>query len=489
MMGEPLSSRVVRTWTRCASRGMPILEMMARAGLEWPCTQGHNHAGFHDSDFRFQPWQASGNLRGVRFLVQAPLSTLFKFKMFNDIGDVNLLAVNTGLFQCAVQQLTGGPDEWLSLKIFVVPGLLSDEEKMGLPGTLTKYGLSRMLPQITCFTVLCSGLKSTKRARVGFGGFHFVCLRQSDGRRVRGTNSKVLFGTPHPPLRGTLSRRERDLPKHFPSLEVTLEHYRQSPCRNLGHQNCIPTFMSKRIRYAVVGMGHIAQVAVLPAFAHAKRNSELAALVSDDTTKRYELGRKYQVAQTYTYDEYDQCLQQVDAVYIALPNSMHAEYTIRAAKAGVHVLCEKPMAVTASECQKMVKACRDHGVKLMIGYRLHFEEINLDVMDLIRKGRIGRPKYFNSSFSMTVRPGNIRTKSDMGGGTLYDIGIYCINAARYLFGGEPIEVQAMSVNSGVRKLSEIDESTGALMRFENDRVAVFRDQFQCRGRGVLCGGR
>jgi glucose-fructose oxidoreductase len=163
---------------------------------------------------------------------------------------------------------------------------------------------------------------------------------------------------------------------------------------------------------------------------------------------------------------------------------MHAEYTIRAAKAGVHVLCEKPMAVTASECQKMVKACRDHGVKLMIGYRLHFEEINLNVMDLIRKGRIGRPKYFNSSFSMTVRPGNIRTKSDMGGGTLYDIGIYCINAARYLFGGEPIEVQAMSVNSGVRKLSEIDESTGALMRFENDRVATFVTSFNAADVGT-----
>jgi predicted dehydrogenase len=246
---------------------------------------------------------------------------------------------------------------------------------------------------------------------------------------------------------------------------------------NIGYPNCIRSVMSKRIRYAVVGLGHIAQVAVLPAFAHAKRNSELTALVSDDATKRHEVGRKYRLEQTYTYDQYEQCLEQVDAVYIALPNSMHAEYTIRAAKAGVHVLCEKPMAVTASECQKMVKACRDNRVKLMIGYRLHFEEINLEVIDLVRKGRIGRPKYFNSSFSMTVRPGDIRTKSDMGGGTLYDIGIYCINAARYLFRGEPIEVQAMSVNSGVRKLSEIDESTGALMRFDNDRVAAFVTSF------------
>jgi len=105
--------------------------------------------------------------------VQAALATLFPFEMFNNIRNVNLFAVDTGPFQCAVQQLACGSDEWLSLKIFVVPGLLSDEEKTGLPGTLTKYGLGRMLPQITCFTVLCSGLKSTKRARVGFGGFHF----------------------------------------------------------------------------------------------------------------------------------------------------------------------------------------------------------------------------------------------------------------------------------------------------------------------------
>src|SRR5687767_14345346 len=172
----------------------------------------------------------------------------------------------------------------------------------------------------------------------------------------------------------------------------------------------------KPIRYAVVGLGHIAQVAVLPAFAHAKRNSRLVALVSDDRIKRQELSRRYRVEATFSYDDYDACLEQVDAVYIALPNSLHAEYTIRAARAGVHVLCEKPMAVTTQECRQMVAACRRHRVRLMIAYRLHFEEINLRVVDLVRKGRIGQPKFFNSSFSMTVKPGDIRTKKDMGGG-------------------------------------------------------------------------
>jgi predicted dehydrogenase len=238
------------------------------------------------------------------------------------------------------------------------------------------------------------------------------------------------------------------------------------------------------IRYAVVGLGHIAQVAVLPAFAHARRNSSLVAVVSDDATKRRGIAKKYELDQTYSYAEYERCLEEVDAVYIALPNSMHAEYTIRAAKAGVHVLCEKPMAVTVQECQHMIAACTKYRVKLMIAYRLHFEEINLKTIDLIRKGRIGEPKFFNSSFSLTVRPGNIRTQADLGGGTLYDLGVYCINAARYLFRSEPTEVLAMSVNAGAQKLSEIDESTGALLRFRDDRLAIFVTSFNAADVGA-----
>ncbi len=179
------------------------------------------------------------------------------------------------------------------------------------------------------------------------------------------------------------------------------------------------------IRYAVVGLGHIAQVAVLPAFAHARRNSRLVALVSDDPAKRKAVSRKYQLDRTYSYDDYDACLEQVDAVCIALPNSLHAEHTVRAARAGVHVLCEKPMAVTVDECQRMIDACDKHGVKLMIAYRLHFEEINLKVVDLVRRGRIGVPKFFSSPFAMTVRRGDIRTRKDMGGGTLGGHGDIC----------------------------------------------------------------
>jgi predicted dehydrogenase len=231
------------------------------------------------------------------------------------------------------------------------------------------------------------------------------------------------------------------------------------------------------VRYAVVGLGHIAQVAVLPAFAHARRNSRLVAVVSDDRTKRREITARYGIEQACAYDEFEACLSEVDAVYIALPNSLHAEYTVRAARAGKHVLCEKPMAVTVADCERMIDACRQANVKLMVAYRLHFEALNLAVIDLARRGRLGELKFFNSSFSMTVRKGDIRTKRAYGGGTLYDIGVYCINAARNLFREEPTEVLAVTVNSDTPRLSEVDETTAAVLRFSRGRVATFVTSF------------
>ena len=237
---------------------------------------------------------------------------------------------------------------------------------------------------------------------------------------------------------------------------------------------------NRKIRYAVVGLGHIAQVAVLPAFKHAQRNCKLVALVSDDPEKLKGLSKRYDVEHTFSYRQYGDCLRSgaIDAVYIALPNHLHAEYTIRAATAGIHVLCEKPMAVAERECRAMIHAAQSNDVKLMIAYRLHFEAANMKAVEIVRSGKIGEPRLFNSVFSMQVRPGNIRTDKEMGGGTLYDIGIYCINAARYLFRDEPIEVFAFSsANRKDRRFKEIDEMTGAVLRFPNDRLATFVSSF------------
>jgi predicted dehydrogenase len=236
----------------------------------------------------------------------------------------------------------------------------------------------------------------------------------------------------------------------------------------------------EKVRYAVVGLGHIAQVAVLPAFAHAE-NSELAALVSSDSEKLEKLSRKYKLKQRFSYEEYEQCLQSglIDAVYIALPNHLHREYTERAARAGVHVLCEKPMAVTEEDCRSMIQTAEEHDVKLMVAYRLHFEEANLKAIDIVQSGKLGEPRLFDSVFTMTVRQGDIRLNPrELGGGTLYDIGIYCINAVRNLFGAEPMEVMAFSANCGERRFVECEETTSAILRFPGkERLASFSCSF------------
>ena len=125
----------------------------------------------------------------------------------------------------------------------------------------------------------------------------------------------------------------------------------------------------------------------------------------------------------------------------------------------------------------MIAACRAGRVKLMIAYRLHFETLNISAMEMARRGQLGQLKFFTSSFSMTVRRGDIRTKRMYGGGTLYDIGVYCINAARNLFRAEPTQVSAVSINSGLRSLAEIDETTAATLRFGDDQLATFVTSF------------
>jgi predicted dehydrogenase len=236
----------------------------------------------------------------------------------------------------------------------------------------------------------------------------------------------------------------------------------------------------QKIRYAVVGLGHIAQVAVLPAFAHAE-NSELAALISDDPEKRGKLGRKYKVKAQFSYDQYNECLRSgiVDAVYITLPNHLHREYSERAARAGVHVLCEKPLAVTEEDCLSMIRVAEENNVKLMVAYRLHFEESNLKAIDLVQHGRLGEPRLFDSVFTMTVKEGDIRLNPrELGGGTLYDIGVYCINAVRNLFGAEPMEVVAFSANKGDPRFRQCEETTSSILRFPGrERLASFTCSF------------
>jgi predicted dehydrogenase len=242
----------------------------------------------------------------------------------------------------------------------------------------------------------------------------------------------------------------------------------------------------KKLRYAVIGLGHIAQAAALPAFKHASRNSVLAALVSGEEKKLKQLGRRYRVSRLCGYEDVDELFAsgEIDAVYIALPNDKHKEYTIRAARAGLHVLCEKPLAVTARDCEEMLRATRVAKVKLMTAYRLHFERANLEAAKHARSGKLGELRFFTSDFSMQVSPDNIRLKRARGGGPLYDIGIYCINAARYCLAEDPVEVWATATRSGDRRFREVDETVTGVMRFKDERVASFTCSFGAADRST-----
>jgi predicted dehydrogenase len=234
-----------------------------------------------------------------------------------------------------------------------------------------------------------------------------------------------------------------------------------------------------QVRYAVVGLGYIAQSAVLPAFAHAESNSVLTTLISDDAVKLRQLSRKYRVQHTFSYADYADCLigDFFDAVYIALPNHLHREYAEQAAAAGVHVLCEKPMAIHAEDCESMIRRAQENDVRLMVAYRLHYEPANLTAIQLAHSGKLGDPRIFNSVFTMNVRSGDIRLQEETGGGTLHDIGIYCINAARHLFGEEPVEVFATTSSHSDPRFEEVDEMTCAVLRFPHGQIASFTTSF------------
>jgi predicted dehydrogenase len=240
----------------------------------------------------------------------------------------------------------------------------------------------------------------------------------------------------------------------------------------------------KIIRYAVVGLGHIAQAAVLPAFGHARANYVLSALVSGDRVKLSKLSSQYGVEHTYTYDRYHECLRSglVDAVYLALPNHLHKEYVTVALREGIHVLCEKPLGLTATECKAMIQASTRSHAKLMVAYRLHFDQAHLNLISLVQSGRLGDVRIIQSLFTQQVRKGDTRLDPKVGGGPLPDIGIYCINAARYLFQAEPSEVFAMPLRNKDERFRRVEEMDGVCLRFPGERLAAFVCSFGASNR-------
>lgn len=227
----------------------------------------------------------------------------------------------------------------------------------------------------------------------------------------------------------------------------------------------------QRMGYAVVGLGHIALEEVIPGFVQSKR-SKVMALVSGHPEKAAAVARQYGIdpRNIYNYKNYEEMRNNpaVQAVYIALPNSLHAEYTVRAAQAGKHVFCEKPMATTSQDCQRMIDACRSAGRKLMIGYRMQYEPYNREVIRRARAKDLGDLKLITADNGQNQGdPTQWRLKRALsGGGSLPDVGIYCLNAARYITGEEPVEVFArMWSTPGDPRFKEVEETMVFELRF------------------------
>ena len=239
----------------------------------------------------------------------------------------------------------------------------------------------------------------------------------------------------------------------------------------------LPLEPGKRIGYAIVGIGHLTMEAIVPAFAKSQY-SRITALVTGDRAKGLQLAHSLGLADgvVYDYASYERLAQQadVDAVYVVLPNSMHLEYTVRAARIGKHVLCEKPMAIDVSECRQMIDACERAKKLLMIAYRQQYEPNNQALGKLMREGRLGRVKQIIACNSQNEGdPGQWRHKRAMaGGGALPDVGIYCLNATRFLSGEEPTEVMAQIYTTpNDPRFREVEETVHFQLRYPSGLLA------------------
>lgn len=223
----------------------------------------------------------------------------------------------------------------------------------------------------------------------------------------------------------------------------------------------------KRLQWGVLGVARIALNAVIPAIQRSA-NGHLIAIASRTPGKADETAGRLGIPRGHGSYEALLADPEVEAVYIPLPNSMHREWTIRCAEAGKHVLCEKPLALTAADAEEMIAACRHRGVVLMEAFMYRFHPRTLRVAELAAQGALGEVRLVRASFTFRVRsPENIRLQPDLGGGSLYDVGCYGVNASRMLL-GEPTSAFAF----GRIGASGVDEVLGAVLRFEGGPVAV-----------------
>ena len=251
---------------------------------------------------------------------------------------------------------------------------------------------------------------------------------------------------------------------------------------------------ARKVGYAIVGLGGYGLGVIIPQFRNCQ-HSRLVALVSGDAAKAKRVAAEYGVPERnlYNYQNYDSIRDNpdIEVVYVCLPVAMHAEYTIRAAKAGKHVLCEKPMAISAADCEAMIAACQGAGKKLMIGYRCHFEENNLEAIRRARAGDIGKLRYFRSEHGFKAgSPTSWRLKKAMsGGGSLMDIGIYALQAARYMTGEEPVSVYATErTDRNDPRFREVEDMIEFELEFPSGVLASCMSMYSANQNHILLMG-
>lgn len=242
-----------------------------------------------------------------------------------------------------------------------------------------------------------------------------------------------------------------------------------------GFGQSILSSQNKKLGIALVGLGNYATRQLAPALLTTKL-CELKAIVTGTPSKAKQWKKNHDLKdhQIYDYDNFDTIAnnEEIDIVYVVLPNNMHKDFTIRAFKAGKHVICEKPLAMNAQEAAEMVAAAKEANRELFVGYRLHYEPHHRESIRLCREEAFGKIKFFEGGFGFRIgNPNQWRLKKTYGGGALMDVGIYVIQAARYTIGKEPIAVTARGFKTDLVKFKEVDEMITWQMEFPNGVVA------------------
>lgn len=236
------------------------------------------------------------------------------------------------------------------------------------------------------------------------------------------------------------------------------------------------TNTGRKLGIALVGLGSYAKNQLAVALEKTD-DCYLAGIVTGTPAKAEEWSRKYNIPQKniYNYQNFDEIAnnKEIDIVYVVLPNSMHHEYVLRAAKAGKHVMCEKPMSVSVKEAEEMVAACKKANVQLGIGYRLHFEPFNLEAKRIGQQKVFGDVRFLQTNFGFSIGdPTQWRLKHALaGGGPLMDVGIYCVQASRYVTGEEPLWVTAQfGPVTDKERFATVEESVSWQMQFPNNAM-------------------